>query len=76
MAVFASDLNNPVPKKGFDLVYAGRYGDAIAGASGGFCLCDFGGTCDWPCDAGLVCKGTCRPPAKKKKPEDSTRSSP
>ena len=39
-AVFASDLNNPVPKKGFDLVYAGRYGDAIAGASGGFCRCD------------------------------------
>ena len=71
-AVFASDLNNPVPKKGFDLVYAGRYGDAIAGASGGFCRCDFGGTCDWPCDAGLVCKGTCRPPAKKKEPEDMT----
>ena len=71
-AVFASDLNNPVPKKGFDLVYAGRYGDAIAGASGGFCLCDFGGACDWPCDAGLVCKGTCRPPAKKKKPVDMT----
>ena len=72
-AVFASDLNNPVPKKGFDLVYAGRYGDAIAGASGGFCRCDFGGACDWPCDAGLGCKSnSCRPPSKKKEPVDLT----
>ena len=37
VAVFASDLNNPVPKKGFDLVYAGKYGSATAGANGGFC---------------------------------------
>ena len=29
-----SDLNNPVPKKGFDLMYAGKYG-ASAGRMGG-----------------------------------------
>ena len=34
VAVFASDLNNPVPKKGFDLVYAGKYGSAAAAGDG------------------------------------------
>jgi len=70
VAVFASDLNNPVPKKGFDLVYAGKYGSATAGANGGFCLCDFGGNCAWPCDEEApACGGTCHVPTSKDEAE-------
>ena len=66
VAVFASDLNNPVPKKGFDLVYAGKYGSATAGENGGFCLCDFGGNCAWPCDEEApACGGTCHVPTSE-----------
>ena len=65
-AVFESDLNNPVPKKGFDLAYAGKYGAAPAGTNGGFCVCDFGGACDWPCgEEAPACGGTCYVPSKK-----------
>ena len=70
VAVFASDLNNPVPKKGFDLVYAGKYGSATAGANGGFCLCGFGGNCAWPCDEEApACGGTCHVPTSKDEAE-------
>ena len=49
VAVFASDLNNPVPKKGFDLIYAGMYG-ASAGMMDGFC------SDKWDCVEG-ECRG-------------------
>ena len=66
VAVFESDLNNPVPKKGFDLAYAGKYGAAPAGTNGGFCVCDFGGDCDWPCgEEAPACGGTCHVPSKE-----------
>ena len=53
VAVFESDLNNPVPKKGFDLMYAGMYG-ASAGRMGGFC------SGDWPCVEGECDGGQCK----------------
>ena len=52
VAVFESDLNNPVPKKGFDLLYAGMYG-ASAGMMGGFC------SDKWDCAEGACRGGTC-----------------
>ena len=58
VAVFESDLNNPVPKKGFDLMYAGMYGTS-AGMLGGFC------SGDWPCVEGECDGGTCKTPSKK-----------
>ena len=68
VAIFESDLNNPVPKKGFDLAYAGKYGVAPAGTNGGFCVCGFGGDCDWPCgEEAPACGGTCYVPSKKGK---------
>ena len=53
VAVFESDLNNPVPKKGFDLMYAGKYG-ASAGRMGGFC------SDKWDCVEGACRGGTCK----------------
>ena len=53
VAVFESDLNNPVPKKGFDLMYAGMYG-ASAGMMGGFC------SDNWDCVEGECRGGTCK----------------
>ena len=58
VAVFASDLNNPVPKKGFDLIYAGMYG-ASAGMMGGFC------SDKWDCVEGECRGGTCEDPKGK-----------
>jgi len=69
-AVFETDLNNPSPKKGFDLVYAGKYSEAAAGAAGGFCLCGFGEACAWPCaEEAPACGGMCFVPSSKGKNE-------
>ena len=71
-AVFASDLNNcRVPKKGFDLVTR-AHGRCNSGRERRVLSVRLRRHAIWPCDAGLVCKGTCRQPAKKKEPADLT----